>query len=355
MRKNNLVSRRGFTLIELLVVIFIIGILVALLLPAVNRARETGRRMRCLNNLKQMCVGANSHVSSHGFYPTGGWRGNWIGDPDRGFGRDQPGGWIFNILPYIDETGTYNTSLGLDIQKGSDAAQKKMKAGFMAQTPLSTFQCSTRRRIQTFRVEASVNFVNMDFFDPNSTPPAQVPQNQRRIARSDYAANTGPFSDEWNWNAPVLSSLASMEADRFPWPDTSWCKGVVCPTTVVRVASIRDGPNYTYLFGEKYVNPDHYADGKDPGDDQSMYGGFELDIQRFTSGYEHSVGLGSAELDDAKRADKKTVRFGSAHSAGWHAVFCDGQAKIMNFSIAPEVHASLGNRADGNILDDAEF
>ena len=93
----------GFTLIELLAVIAIVGILIALLLPAVQAAREAARRVQCRNHLKQLALGMEHHVVAFGCYPSNGWGFCWIGDPDRGTGIQQPGGWIYNILPYLEQ------------------------------------------------------------------------------------------------------------------------------------------------------------------------------------------------------------------------------------------------------------
>src|SRR5690606_28075703 len=94
---------RGFTLVELLVVIAIIGILVALLLPAVQAAREAARRTQCKNNLGQIALGCLLHVDAHQSLPSGGWAKYYTADPNRGYGPDQPGGWCYNILAFVEE------------------------------------------------------------------------------------------------------------------------------------------------------------------------------------------------------------------------------------------------------------
>ena len=125
----------GFTLVELLVVITIIGILIALLLPAVQAAREAARRMQCSNNLKQIGLGCINHENAQGFFPSAGWGWAWHGDPDRGYDKRQPGGWLFNILPYIEQESLH------DLGKGGSTVGRTQTAA----TPLAIYICPTRR------------------------------------------------------------------------------------------------------------------------------------------------------------------------------------------------------------------
>src|SRR5215211_6488872 len=114
--------RWAFTLVELLVVIAIIGILVALLLPAIQAAREAARRATCTNQLKQIALAWHLHHDAHKFFPSGGWGYYYVGDPDRGSGAKQPGGWAYSCLPYLEETAVYQLGAGI---AGSTSAEKK--------------------------------------------------------------------------------------------------------------------------------------------------------------------------------------------------------------------------------------
>ena len=134
--------RFAFTLVELLVVIAIIGILVSLLLPAVQSAREAARRSQCLNNLKQLGLGMLNHESAHQFFPSGGWGWYWVGDPDRGTGAEQPGGWVYALLPYIEEGPLYDD--GADGQPDLLTPQQLAGSARRIQTPLPGHQCPSR-------------------------------------------------------------------------------------------------------------------------------------------------------------------------------------------------------------------
>jgi prepilin-type N-terminal cleavage/methylation domain-containing protein len=98
----------GFTLVELLVVIAIIGILVALLLPAVQSAREAARRAQCQNHLKQIGMAFLLHENTHKILPCAGISPWHVGDAMRGRAKKQTGGWMYNILPYIEEQSLYD-------------------------------------------------------------------------------------------------------------------------------------------------------------------------------------------------------------------------------------------------------
>ena len=305
-------AKRAFTLVELLVVITIIGILIALLLPAVQAAREAARMAQCQNNLKQLALGCLHHEEIHKWLPTDGCGGAYyLGDPDKGFDKNQPGGWFYNILPYVELRALH------DLGAGQSAAVKKTFWPQLAATPVTFMFCPTRRR-------------------PVSVPLGSWDRNQgvgmlywmtspdMRVAHNDYAINSGDADLGWT-------------------PQVYDFTGVSEYLSMVRMRDITDGTSKTYLIGEKSLNSDSYYDSEDPADDQCPYMGHDWDIARYTA-------LDMPPMQDTPAYDDYRG-FGSAHAVGLNMAFCDGSVHMISYSINPEIHRRLGNRKDGLTID----
>jgi len=309
-------TRAGFTLVELLVVITIIGILVSLLMPAVQSAREAGRQTQCSNNLKQLATASLAHEEKNGFLPSGGWGYQWSGDPDCGYGRFQPGGWIYNILEHIEQ-GSLR-----EFGKGKTLEEKKTLLQVTLQTPLSMLHCPTRREAVLY-----------------PTLPGYTPRNVEHVemgSRTDYAANSGAtFVPVWNY-APGGSDPAVAKQPGHSWPDLSGCNGAVCGFGGVKMAVIRDGKSNTYLIGEKYLNPDGYIGYSEPADNQPVMVGSDWDLNRWTN---------IAPLRDSP-GYSNNYAFGSAHPGIFNMAMCGGSVRPINFEIEAEVHLLLGHRDD---------
>jgi len=309
-------SRSAFTLVELLVVIVIIGVLIGLLLPGVQAVREAARKTECQNHLKQLSTGFLHHAAAQGNYPAGGWSENWVGDPDRGFGEGQPGGWEFNILPYIEQEPLRR------LGEGESEPSKRGRAVERMHVSLPILHCPSRRRAGLRPTTAF--FHNADPMTEN--------------AKMDYVANGGTYRD------PDQAGPKSLEeADVYPWPDRQLFDGICYMRSATLPSEVRDGASNTIMLGEKYLNPDWYETSDCWGDDEGAFAGQQNDSIRWTTPYwrPHRDQPGLEAI----------YSFGSAHAPGWHAAFCDGSIRLLSFSLDEELFLRLGNRRDREPVD----
>src|SRR5262245_24396640 len=126
--------RPAFTLVELLVVIAIIGILVALLLPAIQAAREAARRTQCNNQLRQLAISFHNHHDTFKYFPSGGWGVRWLGFPEQGFGKNQSGSWLYSLLPFMEEKNLHDLGSGLTGTARREACMQRTQAPFEGMT-----------------------------------------------------------------------------------------------------------------------------------------------------------------------------------------------------------------------------
>jgi len=292
-------TRSGFTLIELLVVIAIIAILIGLLLPAVQKVREAAARTQCMNNLHQIGKAIHMHNDATGFLPHNGY--TWSEAPTytavgQAAGLNQQrAGFLFSILPYVEQQAVYNGG------GGSSVAQCQINA---MSAGIKTYFCPARGPTRVI--------TGGSWYGPSGT---------YGHAQTDYA---GSSTDAPGGGAIVYFNQFGTNS------------GLISIQTI----NSGDGTSNTLMVGEKNLNPS--ALGQFQGDDNEGYtSGWDYDTQRMTQN--------GTPLQD-KPGVGGTGRFGGPHTSGVMFVFADGSAKSVPFSIAPATFAALGTRAGGEVI-----
>jgi prepilin-type N-terminal cleavage/methylation domain-containing protein/prepilin-type processing-associated H-X9-DG protein len=352
-------AKRAFTLVELLVVIAIIGVLVALLLPAIQAAREAARRSQCQNNLKQIGVAWLLHESSYGDLPSSGWGWQWYPDPDRGYGKSQPGGWAYNILAYIEQQNLRNIGTGFSaVAGGRGAADRREDLLPLVSTPVSTFVCPSRREAQAYPMVQTVSIYSKLAMNLTSCTVADGCQ----IFRSDYATNAGnnrgDGNDPTGPSSNIAADIATFEREWIDRVDS----GVSFQRSEIELGQISDGTSHTAMVGEKYLNPQNYTTGADLADDQGIYIGHDRDMNRYFGNF-----LGEGVLDPGHirstqglmpQQDREGLAldpnggWGSPHPGGFHIVFCDGSVRVVSYDINTAPFWLFGGRDDGETISD---
>jgi prepilin-type N-terminal cleavage/methylation domain-containing protein len=331
--------RRAFTLVELLVVIAIIGVLVALLLPAVQAAREAARRSQCSNNLKQVGIAFhNFHDVRNAFPPlriagAEGWASCWV-----------------LVLPYMEQNSVYDAW---------DLTRKYAEQSAVArQTQIKSFYCPARRPPTTLSV-AEQWWVTDTSPPPNPMSAGNTevrfgPTNNVPGIVGDYAACVGDMRgtpnspNAQNW-FNVNSSGAIIIATPQPAPPNPAPAGAMVTTWTsnTRFSLIEDGTSNTFLAGEKHVPPKMF--GRPKVGDGPIFSGSWSAFPGRIAGIEDPLARGpnditpSGGIVDGIYARK----FGSWHPGVCQFAFCDGSTRMVRVNIDGETLRRLAVRHDG--------
>jgi prepilin-type N-terminal cleavage/methylation domain-containing protein len=345
-------KRTAFTLVELLVVITIIGILIALLLPAAQMAREAARQTQCRSNLKQIALAWLLHEETQKALPTGGWGYAWAGEPTRGFSLRQPGGWNYNVLPYMELGALHD----LGLVEGTVSSPARTEFLTRVETPIVTFICPSRRPMGIYPYLLSGAGTN-GYANVTPNPPA--------VGRCDYAASMGETDlQPYHIGSPVSLAVGDATPEGDPVLGTGWygfgghrVNGVVGLNVQVKLADITDGTSNTYMVGEKNLNPDFYMTGQAYGDNQGWDAGCTADNDRMVGLIDRSTGASKLPPQAVCQPAQDTpgwsddLNFGSAHVNGFGMAMCDGSVSSISYTIDLETNRRLGVRNDDLLID----
>jgi prepilin-type N-terminal cleavage/methylation domain-containing protein/prepilin-type processing-associated H-X9-DG protein len=335
-------ARRGaFTLVELLVVIAIIGVLVALLLPAVQAAREAARRTQCSNQVRQIGLAMQNHVDAQGVFPTGGNAphpniANYMVNGRPRTAERQGLGWGYQILAYLEQNAVLNLTTREQLEN----------------TSVNLYFCPSRRApVQGLSNSAAPEEAATETWRWLSDYAGVNPCDMKNFVRNDEAHFWGVTSVGDNiWNVKPGQQFFGVIV-RTPWNPKP--PGPVSIGKPVAPQHIEDGLSNTIVVGEKRLHPRDYAgNGSAEGtaqwyDDRGWSDGWDPDTMRSTA-YNFTP-----DGDDPQLIDRQYgFSFGSAHSGGMNAVYADASVHFLQYDIDPVVFNRMGNRSDGEGLND---
>jgi prepilin-type N-terminal cleavage/methylation domain-containing protein len=365
---------RGFTLVELLVVIAIIGILVALLLPAIQAAREAARRAQCTNNLKQIGLGILNHHDTFGRFPSAGTNSPdfWTA-PATGITAGFPRyGWGFQILPYVEETALYNLAKQAeDTYRPVDEIPGLGRA--LLEIAVSIYSCPSRGPRTDILTDGTIvplgDYAGIAFH----TLGAQWQNNY------DYNSSAGKNLKEKGWRG-ILSKGGHFNGttyDRWnPVKIKHVADGLSKTIMVMEKAVYYERYNVSGGWGAHWTELDGWAANAHPSTMRYISGDGGIAFPATATGGNagpNTTGQGRGpdplrDDDPVFNSDGENIRadeeeyhdtgFGSAHPGGMLAVFGDCAVKTISFDIDPAQGGTLfrlGCRDDDLTINSEDF
>jgi prepilin-type N-terminal cleavage/methylation domain-containing protein/prepilin-type processing-associated H-X9-DG protein len=372
MKANKLPSRRGFTLVELLLVIAIIAVLIGLLLPAIQKVREAAFRLQCTNNMRQLGLAIHNFHNAFQQFPTGGADG--LDGPSYTPGgtpypvERQTAGWMFQILPYLEEENLYNTvdavpalnnrrlfgpneivNLGLEPGSFQTNNDPLLRTGPVRTSPLKLYLCPSRRPVKLYK-SAGIYLTSLNDYVAANPAPAPLVRNSAGVITEL------PETDFWN--GKYFGVIGRAFADRKPpRPQAAWYTRE--GGFKITISQTKDGTSHTIMIGEKFVPTDWKDDGGHWGDDVGPISGYDTDTVRSTVNNTLYFPPGNPARDQPIGPRvlwwNSGFMFGSAHETGMNALFADGSVRPIKYGVTPDIFNSLGHRQDGIAIKVDEY
>ncbi|NNE00113.1 MAG: DUF1559 domain-containing protein [Pirellulaceae bacterium] len=309
------IKRDGFTLVELLVVIAIIGIMIGLLMPAVQAVRESARTVQCQNHLKQIALACHNYESTYKEFP--GYGGErqpiFVGyrlphRPQTNLSGDT---WMTQIMPFLEQSALAGEVHGL---AGATTVTLTDRVKNAVRVAVETYNCPSRRDAKSYPLVGSYITRYGDF-----------------AARTDYAMNGG----------------SAIESDRDHRAIVQQYDGIWVLGKRTKTNRVFDGLSHTYLVGEKAMDSLRYETGTCFGDRSPLVG---WNGSWMSS---HSYVRYAARQPKMDRVNNCLTchDYGSAHPHGWNMSMADGSVQMMSYQMDLEIHHANGS-VDGNEIPD---
>lgn len=369
---QNRSSRPAFTLVELLVVIAIIGVLVALLLPAIQAAREAARRTQCMNNVRQMGIAVQNHIDAQKVFPTAGnvpnprivdYQSGTLNNPGRPNGANTQGlGAFYQLLPYLEQNAVKNLVT-------QDALQSAIIPMYNCPSRRAATQASggTSPILTDYATAQPATFnCGGQTYDMNFWP-MDTAQKMGWAKFTYWCTSAGSWEpgDKVHYGGVIVRTPYKLVTPASP---TATAKGEIVPgyPVATKPGGVTDGMSNTFIISEKFVRFD-LTDGLHPteggtlvSDDRGWSDGYDPDTVRFAglppindndTGHCNSNITAIRDTCIGNGNASPVLWFGSSHSGGVSSVYADASAHFISFDVDPVVFNALATRDGGETVD----